>query len=125
MFVKRLNCILLIIVLLVSGRKVCYAQSTLPQDNPLVNYIIGLDEKVNSENRINGSAPAEPATSLPFGIIKEIGTSRYIIAIDSIKYTPQAAMCSAYMAIDFPGSEFKLAEAIALKGRDKLDIYIL
>lgn len=72
---------------------------------------MGLDEKVSSEGRYGGNAPAEPASSLPFGIIKEIGSSRYIICIDSLRHTPQAASASAYMALEFPGTYQKIALA--------------
>lgn len=57
---------------------------------------------------------------LPFGIIKKIGEARYIVAIDSVNFKPGGAYFSAYAAIDFPGSDKKLAfEAVNIKFNPK------
>ncbi|MBI3510467.1 MAG: hypothetical protein HY064_07365 [Bacteroidetes bacterium] len=50
----------------------------------------------------------DSAASLPFGIVKEIGSTRYVIAIDSAKFKTNNATFSAFMALEFPGATQKL-----------------
>ncbi|MGZ3863894.1 MAG: hypothetical protein ACXVPN_06010 [Bacteroidia bacterium] len=75
------------------------------------NYIetMSVTEKVASTNNYVGNLNEDSLTTLPFGIIKEIGTTRYVIAIDSAVFQPNVARYHAYMAIDFPGSSEKIA----------------
>ncbi len=47
--------------------------------------------------------------SLPIGIVKEINGRAYIIAVDSARITPQGGFFSAYMAVQIPGTDRKLA----------------
>ena len=49
------------------------------------------------------------STSLPIGIVKQIGSIVYAICIDSAVYTPEGAYFNVYMAMDFPGCERKIA----------------
>ncbi len=73
--------------------------------------VFSVIEKVKSEHRFTDVLDAEALTSLPIGIIKEIGTTRYIIAIDSAVFKPNGAYFNAYMAIEFPNSTKQIAFA--------------
>lgn len=73
--------------------------------------VFSVIEKVKSEQRYTDALDAEALTSLPIGIIKEIGTTRYIIAIDSAVFKPNGAYFNAYMAVEFPNTNKKIAFA--------------
>lgn len=73
--------------------------------------VFSVIEKVKSEHRFTDVLDAEALTSLPIGIIKEIGATRYIIAIDSAVFKPNGAYFNAYMAIEFPNSNKQIAFA--------------
>lgn len=76
--------------------------------DPLQSYILSLSNKVETEDKLVGNMNPDSAANLPFGIVKEIGTTRYVICIDSAKYVSNAATMSAYMAMEFPGSQQKI-----------------
>jgi hypothetical protein len=76
--------------------------------NPLQSMVLSICNKVESENRFAGNMDPDSAASLPFGIIKEIGSTRYVIAIDSAKFQTSHASFSAFMALEFPGSQQKI-----------------
>lgn len=86
-----------------------YAQ-TDTSENVLVNNILSLCERVENDPNLqsNHFNPGD-TSSLPIGIVKQVGNSIIIICIDSAKYTPQGAFFNAYMAMDFPGSDRKIA----------------
>jgi hypothetical protein len=75
------------------------------------NRVFALLDKVVAENKLTESLDPEQLNSLPIGIVKEIGATRYIIAIDSAYFTPTGAYFNAYMAIDFPNSDKRIAFA--------------
>lgn len=79
--------------------------------NAIQQKVFSLIEKVKSEHRFTDVLDAEALNSLPIGIIKEIGTTRYIIAIDSAVFKPNGAYFNAYMAIEFPNSDKRIAFA--------------
>lgn len=66
---------------------------------------------VNQNQAYSESLPQDSSCSLPLGIVKEIGGSRYVIAVDSARFTPTLATFSAYMAIEIPGTGEQLAFA--------------
>ncbi|CAN5819159.1 hypothetical protein BH11BAC7_BH11BAC7_12330 [soil metagenome] len=76
--------------------------------NPLQSMVLSICNKVESEDRLAGNMNPDSAASLPFGIVKEIGTTRYVIAIDSAKFRTSGATFSAYMALEFPGAQQKI-----------------
>lgn len=76
--------------------------------DPLQSYILSLSNKVETEDRLVGNMNPDSAANLPFGIVKEIGATRYIVCIDSAKYLNNSATMSAYMAMEFPGSTQKI-----------------
>ncbi len=76
--------------------------------DPLQSYILSLSNKVETEDKLVGNMNPDSAANLPFGIVKEIGSTRYIVCIDSAKYVSNAATMSAYMAMEFPGSQQKI-----------------
>lgn len=92
------------------------AQSNLPKDTSKVRQMVDraltLDSLIRTspEKQTSSFNPAD-STSLPVGIVKEIGQTKYIICIDSAYFTPQGAFFSVYMALDFPNSSEKLAFA--------------
>ena len=80
-------------------------------DEASINHIISVVHQVEqSENFINlGGFSPDSNVALPFGIIKDIGAVRYIIAVDSLKFKSTGAYFSCYSAIDFPGTTKKIA----------------
>lgn len=66
---------------------------------------------VNDPDRQVGEFDPSSSPSLPIGLVKEINDTRYIIAIDSAYFLNNAAYFSAYMAIEFPNSNKKIAFA--------------
>jgi hypothetical protein len=76
----------------------------LPQNNSqLFAETMGTVDKVNQGQNYTNSYNGESSASLPLGIIKQIGQTTYIIAVDSAQFFPNYAKCSAYMAIGLPG----------------------
>ncbi len=91
-------------------------QITLAQDSttvisPLYMETMGTVSKVESTNNLVGNFHPDSVATLPFGILKEIGVARYVIAIDSAYFAPGKSIFNAYMALDFPGSTQKIAFA--------------
>ena len=76
--------------------------------DPLQSKVLSICNKVENENRLAGNMNPDSAASLPFGIVKEIGATRYVIAIDSAKFQTAHADFSAFMAMEFPGSTQKI-----------------
>lgn len=76
--------------------------------DPLQSYILSLHNKVETEDKLVGTMNPDSAANLPFGIVKEIGATRYIICVDSARYLNNAAFMAAYMALEFPGSQQKI-----------------
>jgi hypothetical protein len=74
----------------------------------LQSYILSLHNKVETEDRLVGNMNPDSANNLPFGIVKEIGATRYIICVDSAQFLNNSAFMSAYMALEFPGSQQKI-----------------
>ncbi|MEP1026341.1 MAG: hypothetical protein ABJG68_09040 [Crocinitomicaceae bacterium] len=62
------------------------------------------------EKQIGGFDP-NSAPSLPIGLVQDVGESKMIICIDSAYFLPDGAYFSAYMAIDFPDGDKKIAFA--------------
>jgi len=93
---------------------ISFAQNQTQPDyagNPKYIETMSVVDKVIAGNNYVGNLNPDSLATLPFGIIKEIGTTRYVIAIDSAVFLPGIAMYSAYMAIEFPGSTERLAFA--------------
>lgn len=88
-----------------------FSQEDTSAYNPLQKKVFSIINKVEEENRISDHLDPEALNSLPIGIIKEIGTTRYIIAIDSAVFKPTGAYFNAYMAIVFPNSNKRIAFA--------------
>lgn len=79
--------------------------------DPLQSMVLSICSKVENENRLQGNMNPDSLASLPLGIVKEIGVTRYIIAVDSAKFRSNSASFSAYMAMEFPGSIQKICFA--------------
>lgn len=78
----------------------------------LERHIFALHERVMNDPSIQSDYfNPQDSASLPVGIVKQIGGTIYAICIDSAFYTPQGAYFNVYMAMDFPGSERKIAFA--------------
>lgn len=88
--------------------------------NPQINKVLSIVNSVEEADNFIDELSPDSTASLPFGIIKKIGEARYIVAIDSIKFRPNGAFFSAYAAIDFPGTQKKIAfEALNIKFNPK------
>lgn len=91
-----------------------FAQSQLDsvENQKLFDRIISVhNEIITNPKKQVGNFSNLDTTSLPIGIVKEIGNTVYIICIDSAFFTAEGAYFNVYMALDFPGSERKLAFA--------------
>lgn len=76
------------------------------------NKIFKVTDQVLSNPQFQVSALTDNiARTLPIGMVKKIGQSVYCIAIDNITFRNDKAVMSAYMAVDFPGTNRKLAFA--------------
>jgi hypothetical protein len=81
------------------------------QQNELYKQVLALTEAVDDPDKQVGNFDPSTAPSLPIGIVTEISETKYIIAIDSAYFLNNAAYFSAYMAIEFPGADRKIAFA--------------
>ena len=87
-------------------------ENTFAQDsinNPKVDTVLSEVNKVETNKNFIENFSPDNNVSLPFGIIKQVGSVRYVIAIDSCKFKPAGAYFNAYAAIEFPGTTKKLA----------------
>ncbi|MGV6860476.1 MAG: hypothetical protein ACWA41_01825 [Putridiphycobacter sp.] len=80
------------------------------QDNER-DYVLGICDLVENSDFLTDNLSIDSTASLPIGIVKIIGGTKYIIAIDSAEFTPTGAYFNAYMALDFPGSDERIAFA--------------
>lgn len=107
---KRIFAKALAFVCTLAASNSSFAQDTITQTADYYQAV-GTVEKVLSTNNFAGNFNPDSATTLPYGIVKEIGVTRYVIAIDSAMFAPGKATFSAYMALEFPGSTDKIAFA--------------
>lgn len=82
------------------------------QDLPSYEKTLAVCREVQDPDRQVGNYNGDSIPNLPIGLTKEISGTKYIIAIDSAYFLPGGAYFSAYMALDFPGADKKLAFAI-------------
>jgi hypothetical protein len=109
----------IILILLVFTDLVSFSQND-SISNPQIDKVVSMVNTVEANNNFLDQLTPDSNVVLPFGIIKKIGEVRYIVAIDSVKFKPAGAYFSAYAAIDFPGSNKKLAfEATNIKFNPK------
>lgn len=88
--------------------------------NPAIDKVISVVNSVEQASNYIDELSPDSIASLPIGMIKKIGEARYVIAIDSVNFKPTGAYFNAYAAIDFPGSDKKLAfEAVNIKFNPK------
>lgn len=88
-----------------------YAQNDTTT-NALYQKIVGLDSMVRNDlSRQTTSFNPSDTSSLPIGIVKEIGNSKYIVCIDSAWFTPDGAFFNVYMAMLPPNSDKPIAFA--------------
>lgn len=78
----------------------------------LYNKIISLDEQLrNDPSKLTSNFTPSDTSSLPIGIVRQIGATEYIIAIDSAWFTPDGAFFNVYMAINPPKADKPIAFA--------------
>jgi hypothetical protein len=85
--------------------------NSIAQDTADKDYVFEICDKVNNPDSQVGNFSADSLASLPIGIRKEIAGTTYIIAIDSAEFTPTGAYFNAYMAMEFPGCDERIAFA--------------
>ena len=83
----------------------------LSQNNDLISKVYALHDEVSDPNKQVGNLNPDSVPSLPIGLMKEINGTKYIIAIDSAEFTPEGAYFNAYMALEFPGADRRIAFA--------------
>lgn len=101
---------LLLFIVTIIAHIVVSQQDTTSQG--LYNKIISLDETIRNDvsKQTSSFNPNDDAT-LPIGIVREIGNSKYIICIDSAWFTPDGAFFNVYMAMMPPNSDKPIAFA--------------
>ncbi len=85
----------------------------MPQDTSnFANYINNISKKVIEANQLIDNLTPDNLTTLPVGIVKNIGPAQYVIIIDSVQYTATGnATISAYISVKVPNSNTHLAFA--------------
>ncbi|NOQ73892.1 MAG: hypothetical protein GQ574_17930 [Crocinitomix sp.] len=91
-------------------QKISFAQDSL-EHNTMYQRVMDLTEAVDDPDRQVGEFDPSRSASLPIGLVKTISETQYVIAIDSAYFLNDAAYFSAYMAIEFPGADRKIAFA--------------
>ncbi|MBS1638041.1 MAG: hypothetical protein JST26_19160 [Bacteroidetes bacterium] len=119
--IKTIKTYLFFLCILLSAH--LFSQSEADTANPLVNYIISLDQKVQDEHREIGTLDPDSISSLPIGIIKQLGIIKYTICVDSATWTPGVSKFSAYAAIEMPGTGKKMAFAAKNIGFNPKGVY--
>lgn len=87
------------------------AQDSTANDHPMYDFVMSRTSAVEDPDKQVGTFDPDNAPSLPIGLVKTIGENKYIICIDSAYFLPDGAYFSAYMAIEFPGGDKKIAFA--------------
>ena len=77
----------------------------------LYEKVIAKTSAVEDPARQVGGVDPNNMPSLPIGIVKPVGGGKVIICIDSAYFLKDGAYFSAYMALDFPNAEKKIAFA--------------
>lgn len=72
------------------------------------DYAIGVFNKIKEKNKFISFLTNESLGTLPVGLVREINGKVYVIAIDSVRMTPQGAFLSAYFRFTFPGTDREL-----------------
>lgn len=90
-----------------------FANTFFSQDetSKLLSHIYALNEEVSDPNKQVGNLNPDSLPSLPIGLVREINGTKYIIAIDSADFTSEGAYFNAYLALEFPGSDERIAFA--------------
>jgi hypothetical protein len=88
-----------------------HAQEDLLEESSLYEKVMAITNAVDDPNRQVGEFDPYNSPSLPIGIVKEINGTKYIIAIDSAFFIRDKAFFSAYMAIQLPNADKKIAFA--------------
>jgi hypothetical protein len=78
---------------------------------PAMEKVYAMNEIVSDPDRQVGNVNPDSLPSLPVGINRNISGTQYIIAIDSAYFLPDGAYFNAYMAVEFPGADQRLAFA--------------
>ncbi len=91
--------------------------------DPLQSEVLSITGEVESENRMVDMMHPDSINSLPIGINKEIAGTRYLIAIDSATFRPGTSTFSAYMALEFPGSQNKICFAAKNVGFNPVGVF--
>lgn len=95
-----------LIILFLFASKFVYPQHAVDP-----NYVFALHDEIVDNGRYKQCSDTVNTVSLPFGIVKEIGATKYIIAIDSVSFFPSTTYLRAYMAMEFPQSGERIAFA--------------
>lgn len=104
----RMAVLLLLLILL---KPAVNAAAFLPADTTktgIENYALGVFDKIKEKNKFISFLTNESLGTLPVGLVREINGKVYVIAIDSVRMTPQGAYLSAYFRFTFPGTEREL-----------------
>lgn len=80
-------------------------------DSSLEVHAFALSDQVEKDNLYTGNLNADSIGVLPVGLLKEIGNVRYVICIDSMRLHSGMGKFSAYMALEVPQSDRRIAFA--------------
>ncbi|MEX1003303.1 MAG: hypothetical protein WDZ35_14380 [Crocinitomicaceae bacterium] len=77
----------------------------------MYEFVMSRTYAVEDPDKQVGTFDPNNAPSLPIGLVKNVGENKMIICIDSAYFLPDGAYFSAYMALDFPGANKRIAFA--------------
>lgn len=76
---------------------------------PLEKHIHSVCDQVVAENKTTDKLSENDLADLPIGVVKQIGNSVYVIAIDSAYWDGRGWFFSAYASVKFPGASRPIA----------------
>ena len=108
--------LLAILVMLLSTAVIVHGDDLYPKQsadstNQLASRIHALHDRIMETGRYINQLTEQDMASLPVGVVKDVGGIQYIIAIDQARFAPQGAFFNAYISLDLPFTEGKLAFA--------------
>ncbi len=87
-------------------------ERSLAQENTgqrLADKILAWHDEILTKGKTTNKLTREDLSSLPVGLIKDVGGISYMIIIDDAKFTPKGAFFNAYLTLEFKMSGHRLA----------------
>lgn len=108
---KVINPFFCLLLLFITTIPILSLAQTSSDNDQKVSEVFAITEKVLKERLFTTLLSPNDLTGLPIGIVKEVGVTKYIICVNNAVFKPEAAYFDAFMALEFPGTDTKLAFA--------------